>query len=171
MKPSLRQKSTFSKVATRVLLPVSICLLVAGVIFTATTTAPAQSAATIAPSQKLYPVCETMFYNGAGFPPNANFYLTFLRPDHLTDSVLPLPLTSGPGVFTASYTPPLLPGRYRITATDGTNTAVTAVTEADAIGYNKGVYNKSATAPEDTTAHWTTGNAGSHYLQHPRASY
>src|SRR5215469_13935044 len=171
MKPSLRQKSTFSKVATRVLLPLSICLLVAGVIFTATTTAPAQSAATIAPSQKLYSVGETMVINGQGFSPNANIYLTVLRPDHLTDSVLPQPLTNGSGVFTASYTPPLLPGRYRITATDGTNTAVTAVTEADAIGYNKGVYNKSATAPEDTTGHWTTGDAGSHYLENQWSFY
>src|SRR5215469_17211955 len=171
MKPSLRQKSTFSKVATRVLLPLSICLLVAGVIFTATTTAPAQSAATIAPSQKLYSVGETMVINGQGFSPNANIYLTVLRPDHLTDSVLPLPLTNGSGVFTASYTPPLLPGRYRITATDGTNTAVTAVTEADAIGYNKGVYNKSATTPEDTTGNWTTGNAGSHYLENQWSFY
>src|SRR5215472_13176851 len=122
MKSSLRQKSTFSKVATRVLLSVSICLLVAGAIRTVTA-APAQSVATIATDQKVYSVGQTMVINGTGFSPNANIYLTVLRPDHLTDSVLPLPLTDGSGVFTASYTPPLLPGRYRITATDGTNTA------------------------------------------------
>src|SRR5215469_12485835 len=75
MKSSLRRKSTFSKVAIRVLLSVAICLLVAGVIFTAATKAPAQSVATIAPTQKLYSVGETMIINGTGFSANANIYL------------------------------------------------------------------------------------------------
>ncbi len=129
------------------------------------------TSAQITTSQKLYSVGQTMVVSGTGFTPNAYIYLTVVRPDKLTDSVLPQPFTNDSGVFTASYTPPLIPGHYTITATDGSNTAVTAVTGADAIGYNKGVYNKSATTPEDTTGNWTTGNAGSHYLENQWAFY
>ena len=42
------------------------------------------------------------------------------------------------GAFTAQYLPadPIVPGRYKITATDKVNTATTASTEADAIGFD-----------------------------------
>src|SRR3989344_894655 len=54
-------------------------------------------------------------------------------------------------------------------ALDGTELARTTFT--DAIGYNKGVYNKSATAPDDITGGWTTGNAGDNYLENQWAYY
>src|SRR5262249_48840584 len=41
--------------------------------------------------------------------------------------------TNADGTFSVVYTPPPIPGRYKITATDGIHTAETATTEADAI--------------------------------------
>jgi hypothetical protein len=40
-----------------------------------------------------------------------------------------------------------------------------------AIGYSKGVYEKKTIAPGDTTGEWTTGNAGSFYLENQWAYY
>ena len=64
-----------------------------------------------------------------------------------------------------------LDGAVKITASDVGNTATTAATEADAIGYNKGVYNKGSVAQNDATGHWTTGNAGKNYLENQWAYY
>ncbi len=128
--------------------------------------------AQITTDQKMYSVGQTMNISGTGFTPGANIIITVQNPDHSTGSVSPYPVTDATGAFKgATYTPPLLPGRYTITATDGTNTAVVAVTEADAVGYNKGVYNKNAIAPEDTTGGWTTGNAGKNYLENQWTFY
>ena len=126
--------------------------------------------ATVTMSKTRYSVGESMQILGAGFTPGAGITLTVQRPDKIVDNVAGVAADSN-GTFKATYNPPYQPGRYRITATDGTNTAISAVTEADAIGFNKGVYNKGATAYNDTTGTWTTGNAGSNYLENQWAYY
>jgi hypothetical protein len=126
--------------------------------------------ASITTSQKQYSVGETMTVLGTGFTPQAQVTLTVQRPDHLIDDV-PNVFSDSTGAFTATYTPPLESGRYTFTATDGANSANTASTEADAIGYNKGVYNKGSVKPEDQTGSWTTGNAGKNYLENQWTFY
>src|SRR5262249_42291970 len=96
---------------------------------------------------------------------------TVLRPDHETDTVVGT-LADGSGKFSANYTPPLETGRYKITATDGTNSATTATTEADAIGFNKGVYKKDTqTYAGAGGGTWTSGDAGTNYLEGQFAFY
>ncbi|MCU1338408.1 MAG: hypothetical protein JWO19_3989, partial [Bryobacterales bacterium] len=75
---------------------------------------------------------ETMIISGSGFTANAAVNISVLRPDHLTDYLSAV--ANSIGSFQASYTPsaPAVLGRYKITATDGTNSATTASTEADA---------------------------------------
>jgi hypothetical protein len=129
------------------------------------------SSAAISTTQKQYSLGQTMVVNGTGFSPQVLITLSVARPDKQTDYISGV-TSDTTGSFTASYTPPPdLPGRYTFTATDGANTANTASTSADAIGYNKGVYNKGSIAPDDTTGSWTTGNAGSHYLENQWAYY
>src|SRR5579863_2718109 len=127
--------------------------------------------ASITTDQKLYSVGQTMTVNGTGFSTNAQITLTVLRPDKITDYVTGV-FTDGSGNFTATYTPSVLePGRYMFTDTDGQNSANTASTEADAISYGKGVYNKGALVYNDTTGGWTTGNAGKNYTEDQWAYY
>ncbi|HLW54852.1 MAG TPA: hypothetical protein VKW06_18600 [Candidatus Angelobacter sp.] len=168
MKSQLRRKST-STVATRILWCVPICLLIVAAIFTATKS-PAQTVATIVTSQKFYSVGETMTVLGKGFTPGVGIAISVLRPDHQTD-VVNGTIADGTGSFSSNYTPPLMPGRYKITATDGTNSATTATTEADSIGFNKAVYDKNDQTYAGGAGHWTTGNAGSNYLEGQWAFY
>ena len=133
-----------------------------------------QSTATIATSQKMYSVGEGMVVNGTGFTAGASINLTVQRPDQVVDSITGV-FADSTGKFTANYAPPQEPGRYRFTATDGVNTAKTAITSADAIGYNKGVYNKGDTTYSGggsaSGSNWTSGNAGSNYLEGQWAFY
>ncbi len=126
--------------------------------------------ATVTTDKKLYSVGATMVVSGQGFTANSLINVSVLRPDHQSD-FLPGIISDATGAFSAPYTPPLIPGRYKITATDGGNSASTASTEADSIGYSKAVYNKGSFAPNDTTGVWTTGNAGSNYLENQWAYY
>src|SRR5438093_689192 len=80
----------------------------------------------------------------------------------------------GSGGFTTVYNPPLIPGRYKITATDGTNTATTAATEADAAAADLDqCRNGDASSPTNCVnapggEGWANGNAGaqdSHYVE------
>lgn len=93
--------------------------------------------ASITTDKTKYSVGETMAISGTGFSSNASVTISVLKPDHTTEIPF-LASTDGAGAFQASYTPsdPALPGRYKITATDGVNTAMTASTEADAIGFD-----------------------------------
>ncbi|HEV2198429.1 MAG TPA: hypothetical protein VGR73_01310 [Bryobacteraceae bacterium] len=126
--------------------------------------------AQIATSQKTYSVGEGMVVNGTGFTPQVTITLTVERPDHLIDVVAGV-TSDTTGAFTANYAPPLEPGRYNFTATDGANSANTATTGADAVGYEKRVYDKAVFDPLDHTGHWTTGNAGSNYQEQQWAFY
>jgi hypothetical protein len=150
----------------RTLLGVLLVITVCGAL---TWTLSGFGTATITTDQKNYSVGQNIVLSGSGFSPNTLVSIAVERPDHQVDSLVASADPSGN--FTATYTPPLEPGRYKITATDGVNTAVTASTEADAIAYNKGVYNKSAIAPEDNTGNWTTGNAGKKYLENQWSFY
>jgi hypothetical protein len=145
--------------------------LVLAMCLTVAYTLGAFSDAQVSTDKTKYSVGEGMIISGTGFTPNAMITVSVLRPDHLTDMISPPVVTDQSGAFTTPYAPPSIPGRYKITATDGANSATTASTEADAIGYNKAVYNKSATAPNDTTGTWTSGNAGNHYLEEQWAYY
>jgi hypothetical protein len=98
------------------------------------TAAPAAAAtdtatASITTDKTKYSIGESMTITGAGFTPGGPVTVTVLRPDHETDT-LPTVTADGSGGFTTTYAPPSIPGRYKITATDGTNTAKTAATEA-----------------------------------------
>jgi hypothetical protein len=134
-------------------------------------TVSAATQATITTDAKHYSVGATININGTGFTPHALISLSVLTPSHNTE-IVPGVTTDTEGTFTAEYTPvDQEPGRYTITATDGANTAITATTEADSIGFNKGVYDKAVVSPADTTGHWTTGNAGSNYVENQWAFY
>ena len=98
-----------------------------------------------------YSVGEGMVINGSGFTPDSLITISVLRPDHETDMV-PNVISDATGSFTVIYVPSIaLPGRFKITATDGVNNAATAATEADAVGYDKAGYDKGS-------ATWGTGN-------------
>ena len=150
--PEVRLDAGRSWLRTGIVLCALLGLLVGSTAWAAT--------ATVTTDKKLYSVGEGMVIRGAGFSPNVMIKLSVQRPDKLIDIVAGV-TTDGLGNFTANYAPPMEPGRYDITATDGVVSAKSATTEADAIGYNKGVYKKGSTAPDDSTGTWTTGNAGS----------
>lgn len=84
----------------------------------------------ITTDQTKYSLGDTMVISGIGFTAGGTVNIEVLRPDHEIDS-LPSVTTDGAGNFQTSYTPPIIPGRYKITVTDGTNIAKTAATEAD----------------------------------------
>jgi hypothetical protein len=83
-----------------------------------------------------YSLGEAIVIFGSGFTADGTVNIDVLRPDHENDTLEPV-TTDGVGNFRTSYTPPTIPGRYKITATDGIDTAKTAVTEADAQGATK----------------------------------
>ena len=87
----------------------------------------------------------------------------------MTDT-LPTVTAGAVGDFTTIYTPPYISGRYKITAVDGSTSAHTAVTEADAAGID--VYSQCSNdlgtgyTTGDTGCRWTNGN-----LQHNNSLY
>ena len=146
------------------------CVLTALVVCLALALPVMAFTAQITTSQKQYSVGEGMVVLGSGFTPQVTITLSVERPDHLID-IVPGVVTDTSGVFTATYTPPLEPGRYKFTATDGANSANTATTGADNIGYNKGVYKKANNSYAGGAGTWTTGDAGSNYLEGQWAFY
>src|SRR5438046_2094133 len=91
----------------------------------------ATATATISTDKTKYFVGAPMNITGLGFTAGSIVNIWVLRPDHVTDSLSAT--TNDSGTFSAVYTPLAIPGRYKITATDGSNSANTAITEADAI--------------------------------------
>src|SRR2546428_6413179 len=133
----------------------------------------ADTATTIISTDKTkYSVGEPMTIAGSGFTANGTVNISVLRTDRNTDT---LSVTAdGSGSFTTVYNPPLIPGRYKITATDGTNTATTEATEADAAAANLDqCRNGDASSPTNCVdapggEGWANGNAGaqdSHYVE------
>jgi hypothetical protein len=126
--------------------------------------------ASISTNKTKYAVGEQMVISGIGFTPGGTVDMSVLRPDKAVEAWAVA--ADATGAFSTLYTPtPPAPGRFKITATDGVNAGMTAATEADAIGYGKAVYNKYDTTYAGGAGHWTTGNAGSNYLENQWAFY
>ena len=136
------------------------------------TSTVADTIATITTDQTKYSLGETMTITGAGFTADGPVDVTVLRPDQETDT-LPTITADGTGGFTTAYTPPYIPGRYKITATDGTNTAKTAATEADAANPSVKIEQcqngaVGATPERCVNNNWVTGNVNgskAHWLE------
>ena len=129
------------------------------------------SSATITTDKTKYSVGETMIISGSGFTPVSTVNIQVQLPgnnglDSLSASA------DAAGSFLTIYNPPMIPGRYKITATDSVNAARTAATEADATnedfyGWNmssRGVY---PTWPGD----WTKGDLGKNWREGDWVSY
>ena len=105
----------------------------AGPLAAGTSLAAESTGATITTDQNKYYLGQTMVITGAGFTPGGSVTITVQIPDQTTQT-LPVVAADANGAFTTSYTPsPAEPGRYKFTATDGTNSANTASTQADAL--------------------------------------
>src|SRR3972149_3428604 len=106
----------------------SMALAIAGV-----GSASAAGGPAISTDKTKYSLGDSVVISGSGFTPYSTAIVTVLRPDHVTDTLLPAARVSPAGSFQTIYRPPLIPGRYKLTATDGWNgrTASTAVTVAD----------------------------------------
>lgn len=87
--------------------------------------------ASISTDKTKYSVGEPMTISGVGFSSNTTITISILRPDHVTDTLTTK--SDSNGSFSIVYSPPGISGRYKITATDGVNSAKTATTEADAV--------------------------------------
>ncbi len=77
---------------------------------------------------------EVVTISGSGFLANAEVAVAVERPDGVTDTVAPAPVTDDTGYFTCTYQLDGIEGTYTVTATDGTNTATTTFTDNDS-GY------------------------------------
>ncbi len=110
----------------------------------------ATSTATISTDKTKYAVGETMVITGSGFTADGTVNIIVQEPGNAGTDILPPVSTDASGSFQTTYSPPMIPGRYKITATDGANSALTAATEADAVGYDKSGYDKG-------TSSWGTG--------------
>jgi hypothetical protein len=72
---------------------------------------------------------EVVTISGSGFLANTKVAVTVERPNGVTDTVAPTPVTNDTGHFTCSYQLDGITGTYIVTATDGTNTATTTFTD------------------------------------------
>src|SRR5436190_23718798 len=84
----------------------------------------AVAAATVTTDQHQYFQGETMVIKGAGFRPLVPITLTVTRPDAVVVAISGVS-TGADGAFAATYVAPGVNGSYRITATDGVNSADT----------------------------------------------
>jgi len=157
-----------SSLLTRLAIIVLAIGLIAGI---ASSAMAAKDPSAITTDKTKYSLGETMVIYGTGFTPDGTVNIEVQLPGNNGIDILPPVTTDGVGSFQTSYTPPMIPGRYKITATDGTNTAKTAATVADDVGYKKGVYRKDTTAIVLPTGKWTTGNAGKYYKEDQWAYY
>jgi hypothetical protein len=95
---------------------------------TAISTASALAAATITPDKGDngdYSTGDQVTLYGSNFTPNAQVTITVVTPAGTTVPISGI-TASDTGSFTATYGPPLIFGKYTVTATDGTNTATTS---------------------------------------------
>jgi len=129
------------------------------------------SSATITTDKNKYSLPEPMLISGSGFTPGDTVNITVQLPGN--NGLDSLSATAdAAGSFLTVYSPPMIPGRYKIVATDNVNTAMTAATEADATnedfyGWNmssRGVY---PTWPGD----WTKGDLGKNWREGDWVSY
>ena len=124
---------------TKLLAGVAVVLLLASLVTIAVRAAEelpwaADVVATITTDKKRYYVGETMYISGSGFGSGSAINFSVVIPDKSVEYPAGVTADSSGSFLNAPYTPTnALPGRYRITATDGTASATTATTEADAI--------------------------------------
>ena len=109
-----------------------------------------------------YSLGEPAVISGSGFTAESTVNVDVLRPDHETDRLEPV-TTDAAGAFQTTYYPPYIPGRYKITATDGVGLAAEAFTQADppTVGITMEGYNIPTTG--GFTLEWITGNLGKSY--------
>jgi len=149
-------------------LMVVLALLVSLAIpFAAPASADLTSTPTISTDATKYSVGEPMVISGSGFTASGTVNITVQEPGNNGADILSAS-TDTDGSFQTTYYPPMVPGRYKITATDGTNSALAAATEADAAGANLDQgSNGAASAPTSPVA-WQNGNLNpnnSHFME------
>src|SRR5689334_1663235 len=140
-------KKESGKTKVAVLASIFVMLLAVGAYYV-----KALDSATITTSKNRYDVGETMHISGTGFAPNVSITISVQLPGNNGTELAPPVTSDANGAFADAMYTPAVPrsGRFRITATDNLGaTAHTASTEADAIGYNKAIYVKGATQPND----------------------
>ena len=139
-------------------LMVALALLVSLVIpVAAPAMADTTSSATIQTDKTKYSLGETMIISGSGFMPGGTVNITVQLPGNNGIDSLSAPADTA-GSFLTVYNPPPIPGRYKISATDGTNTALTAATEADV---SIGLYDQCS---NNTGTGYTSGDAGCRWI-------
>lgn len=116
----------------RALFPALALILVLGLALSMAVPALAQSASVWTDKQDYAPE-EVVTISGSDFLANAEVTVTVERPDGVTDTVTPAPITDDTGYFTCTYQLDGIAGTYTVTATDGTNTAVTTFTDTTAL--------------------------------------
>ena len=120
----------------------------------------ADDSPTITTDKTKYSLGETIVISGSGFTPDDTVNIEVQLPGNNGVDTLPPVSTDDAGAFQTTYYPPMIPGRYKITATDGIDTAKTAVTEADALGYQLvsfGVASNDGVTIDDIG--WARGNS------------
>jgi hypothetical protein len=116
----------------KLLLPILALILVLSLALPMAVPALAQSTSLWTDKQDYAPE-EVVTISGSGFLANAEVAVTVERPDGVTDTVTPAPVTDDTGYFTCSYQLDGITGTYTVTATDGTNTATATFTDAVAL--------------------------------------
>jgi len=117
------------------------------------TVARAADGASISTDKTKYAVGEQMVISGIRFTRGGTVTVAVLRPDH--NAEVTTPTAHAAGAFSTLYTPaPSIPGRFKITVTDGVNAATTAATKADGVGVDfKQAANKDNPYPQGSV-HW-----------------
>ena len=121
-----------------------------------------------------YSLGETMVISGTGFTRNGAVTITVQQPGN--NGVDSLSVTAdASGNFIRSYNPPMIPGRYKFDATDGSNAAITAATYADAAKLGADFYGwvLDARTPvyPNWPGDWSKGDLGKNYREGDWVSY
>ena len=160
----MRQRRTVFRASSLVIALLTVIVLAIGL----SGIAHAQSAPAIQTDKTKYSLGETMVISGTGFTPDGAVTITVQQPGN--NGIDSLSATADDsGNFVTSYSPPMIPGRYKFDATDGSDAARAAATYADAakVGADKAGWRLDARTPPypDWPGDWTTGDLGSNYRE------
>ena len=150
----------------RALFPILALILALGWVPLMTT--PVLAAASIWTDKADYAPWETVIISGSEFNPSTTVTVNITDPYGVPDTVSPSPVTDGAGNFTASYKLNGISGTYTVTATDGTNTAITTFTEKPL--YIATITPVSASPSENKTYNITITNHPSNSAGHKMGS-
>ena len=150
---NVKQKGMSSPLLRLVSVVLVIAMLTMGM---ASSVVAADDSPTITTDKTKYSVGEAMVISGTGFTPEGTVNIEVQLPGNNGINALDPVTTDAAGAFQTSYAPPLIPGRYRITATDGINTAKAAATEADA--ENEKLWNWMPAEANVTSSNGAWGN-------------